>query len=73
MQNLPNIPLASAIAGGAVVWRLLEVLANKGILSSEEIRTILGDAQRALANSPDDTVIAGARVVGSWYDRFKSR
>jgi hypothetical protein len=73
MQNLPNIPLASAIAAGAVVWRLLEVLADKGILSGGEIRTILGEAQRALANSPDETVIAGARVIGSWHDRFKSR
>jgi hypothetical protein len=42
-QHFPNIPLASAIAAGAVISRLLDVLANKG-LSREEILAILGEA-----------------------------
>jgi hypothetical protein len=47
-QHFPNIPLATAIAGGAVISRLLAVLADKGLLSREEILAILGDAQRCL-------------------------
>ena len=72
-QHFPNIPLATAIAGGAVISRLLDVLADKGLLSREEILAILGNAQRSLTPTADQTTIEAARVVGRWQTRFKNR
>ena len=72
-QHFPNIPLASAIAGGAVISRLLDVLANKGLLTGQEILAILGDAQRSLAPTSDPTTVEAARVVGGWQRRFENR
>ena len=72
-QPFPNIPLASAIAGGAVISRLLDVLVNKELLSRGEILAILGDAERSLAPTSDPTTVDAARVVGGWQRRFKNR
>jgi hypothetical protein len=50
--------LGSAIAGGAIVTALLEVLLEKGTLSVEEARTVL---ERALRNVGFHQRSAGAR------------
>ena len=41
-----KLALGSAIAGGAIVAALIEVLLDKGILSVEESRTVLDHALR---------------------------
>ena len=41
-----KLALGSAIAGGAIVAALIEVLLDKGILSVEEARTVLDRALR---------------------------
>lgn len=53
-----KLALGSAIAGGAIVTALLEVLLEKGTLSVEEARTIL---ERALRNVGFHQRAAGAR------------
>jgi hypothetical protein len=53
-----KLALGSAIAGGAIVTALLEVLLEKGTLSVEEARTVL---ERALRNVGFHQRAAGAR------------
>ena len=70
-----KLALGSAIAGGAIVTALLEMLLEKGTLSVEEARTVL---ERALRNVGFQQRAAGAReaadAITKWMrGRFAER
>ena len=53
-----KLALGSAIAGGAIVAALIEVLLDKGILSVEESRTVLDHALRNVGFHQGPTAVA---------------
>jgi hypothetical protein len=58
---------ASALAGSAIAIGLLDLLRTKGIISKDDVLTILKEAQSGLKNSP--STIDGAKMVGAIYER----
>jgi hypothetical protein len=70
---MSNLPLATAIAGGAVISALLDALVKKGVLTGTEIQKVLSEAQGALVSSPDLDVAEAARIVSGWYQQFAHR
>ena len=70
-----KLALGSAIAGGAIVAALIEVLLDKGILSVEESRTVLDHALRNVgfhqgANGGREAADLSSRLMRG---RFSSR
>jgi hypothetical protein len=65
-QQTPNYPLSMVMAAGAVNAALLNILVAKGLLSRDEVRSLLGDAQRLLTTSTDPNATEGARLIDKW-------
>jgi hypothetical protein len=69
-QQTPNYPLSMAMANGAVNAALLNILVAKGLLSRDEVRSLLGDAKRFLMTSTDPNATEGARLIDRWAVSF---
>jgi hypothetical protein len=67
-QQTPNYPLSMALAAGAVNTALLNILVAKGLLSLDEVRSLLDNAQRLLMTSTDPNATEGARLIESLKD-----
>jgi hypothetical protein len=67
---LPDTPLSAAIAGGAIVGPLLDILIAKGIVSHDEVRSILTSARSILANASSEDAIEGARIISERLQTF---
>lgn len=70
-----KLALGSAIAGGAIVAALIQVLLDKGILSVEESRTVLDHALRSVGfhQRADGGREAADLITKLMRGRFSSR
>jgi hypothetical protein len=67
----PLNPEGAAIAGFAVLLPLLDELVNEGLLTTDQIRSILQRADSAVAIMPDtDGTIAASQIISSLFARF---
>src|SRR5262249_14988084 len=73
MPNVANIPLSTAIAGGAVIGSLLDTLVAKGVLNRDDVQSILTNAQSSLVSATDSDIIMAARIVSGWFQKFTDR
>jgi hypothetical protein len=60
-QQTPNIPLSMAVGAGAVLMTLLDALVAKGLLSKEDVRSLLGEARRLLMSSANQNATEAIR------------
>jgi hypothetical protein len=69
---LPDTSFSNAIAGGAIVGPLLDVLITKGLIQHDEVRSILTGAERILANATSEDAMEAARIIAEWLQKFPS-
>ena len=69
-QQTPNYPLSIALAAGAVNTALLNILVGKGLLSLDEVRSLIDNAQWLLMTSTEPSATDGARLIESLKDAW---
>jgi hypothetical protein len=72
-QQTPNIPLSMAMGAGAVLMTLLDAMVAKGLLSKEDVRSLLGEARRVLMSSADPNATEATRIVDKVVGRYSDR
>jgi hypothetical protein len=66
--NSEPTPIAIAIAGGAIAIALLDNLIERGVLTTENGRDVLAEAQRRLVPFTDNADVANAgRIISSLF------
>jgi hypothetical protein len=69
-QQIPITGASLAMAAGAVINTLLETLVAKGLLSRDEVRSLLVDAHNLLLTNPNQNALDATRIIDSVVAKF---
>jgi hypothetical protein len=72
--SITNLPLGTAMVGGAIAMAILDLLVKKKVLTIDDVQGALKTAEDSFVNSPGITgSIDGARIIGEIAELFTKR
>jgi hypothetical protein len=72
--SITNLPLGTAMVGGAIAMAILDLLVKKNVLTIDDVQGALKTAEGSFINSPNVTgSVDGARIIGEMSELFTRR